>query len=68
MLVRIPLQEWGILVRISPSRLQYAHDFDQSIEVHVFKPTKDKRSWYIKGYLISEKAVFISVHQSEYEK
>jgi len=26
MLVRIPLKEWGILVRIPPSRLGHAHE------------------------------------------
>jgi len=44
------------------------HDFDSSIEVHVFKPVKDKQRWYIKGYLLSGKAVFISVHRTEYRK
>jgi hypothetical protein len=44
------------------------HDFDPSTEVHVFKPMKDKQRWYIKGYLLSEKAVFISVHRSEYRR
>ncbi len=44
------------------------HDFDSSIEVHIFKPVKDKQRWYIKGYVFSGKAVFISVHRAEYRK
>lgn len=44
------------------------HDFDSNVEVHVFKPVKDKQNWYIKGYLLSGKAVFISVHRTEYRK
>ena len=44
------------------------HDFDSGIEVHVFKPVKDQQRWYIKGYLLSAKVVFISVHRTEYRK
>lgn len=35
-----------------------------SIDVHVFKPYKDAKRWYIKFYFIDPDVVFISVHES----
>jgi hypothetical protein len=42
------------------------YDFDESIDVHVFKPTVGNIHWYIKGYIIADKVIFISVHKSEH--
>ena len=44
------------------------HDFDKEIEVHVFRPQTEQEQWYVKGYLISEDAVFISVHKSRHSE
>ncbi|HEX6369627.1 MAG TPA: hypothetical protein VF006_11975 [Longimicrobium sp.] len=30
---------------------------------HVFKPVLDGERWYVKAYLVSTRAVFISVHR-----
>ena len=42
------------------------HDMDPTVEVHIFRPTKNEVSWYIKGYVLANNAVFISVHETEY--
>ena len=38
------------------------HHADNSITVHVFKPYKDGKYWYVKFYFIEPDVVFISVH------
>lgn len=40
------------------------HHLAPSIDVHVFKPTRNGRTWYIKFYFIEPEAMFISVHES----
>lgn len=35
-----------------------------SVDVHIFKPFKDGKRWYIKFYFIEPDVMFISVHQS----
>lgn len=41
------------------------HHLDSSIEIHILKPIKDMKKWYIKFYFLDPKTVFISVHESE---
>ena len=40
------------------------HHLAPSIDVHVFKPRKNSKTWYIKFYFIEPDAMFISVHES----
>jgi len=40
------------------------HHRDSSVEVHIFKPLKDGKRWYVKFYFIEPDTVFISVHES----
>jgi len=45
---------------------QYAcspHHFLQRVMCHVFTPELNGERWYIKAYLLSADAVFISVHR-----
>jgi len=37
-----------------------------NIEVHILKPIKDSKKWYIKFYFLDPNTVFISVHESEF--
>lgn len=39
-----------------------AHHILPEIEIHIFKPVKNKVAWYIKCYLIEPDVIFISVH------
>ncbi|CAG9000286.1 MAG: hypothetical protein CENE_02280 [Candidatus Celerinatantimonas neptuna] len=36
-----------------------------SVDVHVLKPFKDGKRWYVKFYFIEPDVMFISVHESE---
>jgi predicted GTPase len=43
-----------------------AHHWDESTEVHTFKPRVDGVTWYIKAYVVDEgsgRVTFISVHK-----
>jgi hypothetical protein len=41
------------------------HHADASVDVHLFKPTKDGQRWYVKAYFTPDKsAMFISVHRT----
>ena len=40
------------------------HHMAASIDVHVFKPYKDAKRWYIKFYFIDPDVVSIRVHES----
>ncbi len=41
------------------------HHADATVEVHVFKPSRDGIRWYVKAYFAPEmSAVFISVHRA----
>lgn len=40
------------------------HHLDNSIEVHILKPIKDNKRWYIKFYFLEPNVLFISVHES----
>ena len=40
------------------------HHQAPTIDVHVLKPFKNGKRWYIKFYFIEPDAMFISVHQS----
>ena len=44
------------------------HHLDQNTLVHVFKPRMGGEAWYVKAYIESDDAVFISVHKSRYGK
>jgi hypothetical protein len=39
------------------------HDLTIKLDVHIFKPEKNKVRWYIKLYFIEPNVVFISVHK-----
>lgn len=42
------------------------HHWDDSTEVHTFRPRVDKVTWYVKAYVVDEgsnRVVFISVHK-----
>lgn len=41
------------------------HHQAPSIDVHIFKPQKNRKKWYIKFYFIEPDAMFISVHESD---
>jgi hypothetical protein len=46
------------------------HQDDPSQELNIFKPSWGRTRWYIKSYLVEIDeitAVFISVHESEYQ-
>ncbi len=38
---------------------------DNSIDIHIIKPIKNSKKWYIKFYFFDPRTVFISVHESE---
>lgn len=38
------------------------HHMDKSIEIHIFRPRKSGKTWYIKCYLLEPDIWFISVH------
>ncbi|MEL6116843.1 hypothetical protein P0Y67_16645 [Photobacterium sp. SP02] len=40
------------------------HHKAPSIDVHILKPFKDGKRWYIKFYFIEPDVMFISVHES----
>jgi hypothetical protein len=40
------------------------HHHAPTISVHVFKPRKDGKIWYIKFYFVEPDVMFISVHES----
>lgn len=40
------------------------HHLDSSIEVHILKPIKNNKKWYIKFYFLEPNVLFISVHES----
>lgn len=40
------------------------HHNAYSIDVHVLKPHKDGKDWYIKFYFVEPDVMFISVHES----
>lgn len=40
------------------------HHQAPSVDVHIFKPFKDGKKWYIKFYFVEPDVVFISVHES----
>ncbi|CAM3886444.1 hypothetical protein [Rheinheimera salexigens] len=40
------------------------HHSAPSIDVHVLKPVKNGKRWYIKFYFLEPDVVFISVHES----
>ena len=41
------------------------HHLDSSVDIHIIKPIKDNKKWYIKFYFLEPNTVFISVHESE---
>lgn len=41
------------------------HHLDISADIHVMKPVKEGKKWYIKFYFFEPNTVFISVHESE---
>ncbi|WP_024593099.1 MULTISPECIES: hypothetical protein [unclassified Pseudoalteromonas] len=40
------------------------HHKASSIDVHVLKPFKDGKRWYVKFYFVEPDVMFISVHES----
>ena len=38
------------------------HHLLPEIDIHIFKPVKNRIQWYIKCYLIEPDVIFISVH------
>lgn len=44
---------------------QSLHHQVSSIMVHILKPVKDNKKWYIKFYFLEPDVMFISVHESE---
>ncbi|MBM7074267.1 hypothetical protein JQC92_19925 [Shewanella sp. 202IG2-18] len=41
-----------------------SHHKAPSIDVHILKPYKDGKKWYIKFYFVEPDVLFISVHES----
>lgn len=41
------------------------HHKDISIKIHILKPVKQEKTWYIKFYFLEPDVVFISVHESD---
>ena len=41
------------------------HHLDNSIDIHILKPIRNNKKWYIKFYFFDPRTVFISVHESE---
>jgi len=42
------------------------HHIVNNIDIHILKPIKDSKKWYIKFYFLDPNTVFISVHESEF--
>ncbi|WP_435249065.1 hypothetical protein ACMAZD_23780 [Vibrio sp. nBUS_14] len=40
------------------------HHQAHTVDVHVFKPFKDGKQWYVKFYFVEPDVMFISVHES----
>lgn len=40
------------------------HHMAPSVDVHVMKPFKDGKRWYVKFYFVEPDVMFISVHES----
>lgn len=56
----------GLLRACSERNYQLVtHDVVPRIKVHIFTPEVDGERWYIKAYMISTSATFISVHKSK---
>jgi hypothetical protein len=43
---------------------QRPHHQVHSVDIHILKPFKDGKKWYIKFYFVEPDVVFISVHES----
>lgn len=39
------------------------HHQDHGVDVHIFRPFKDKSYWYVKFYFLEPDIIFISVHK-----
>ena len=60
----VSLEEVVVLLN-STKGFQYTvlrHHVLPEIDVHIFKPVKNRVKWYIKCYLLEPDVIFISVH------
>lgn len=53
-----------LLLRCDGTRYRTSeHHQLEDVECHIFTPEMEGEQWYIKAYLLPERAVFISVHR-----